>query len=72
VESDLSKTRFIYQKIDEDQFKTNLHLRVMALPNSYTLISDTILKFSVYLSDQKEYLDGACFGFITNLLQFYE
>jgi hypothetical protein len=56
TESDLSCNRFLYKKIDEDRFKSQLHVKITANPNSYHLISDTILKFSLYLTDYKQFL----------------
>lgn len=71
VESDISKTRFILQKIDEDQFKSNLQVKLTAAHNSENLISDTILKFSLYLSEYEDYLHHISSSFLTKVLNYY-
>ena len=56
TESDLSCTRFMFQKIDEDQFKEDLQPKITAYSNSYSLISCTILLFSLHLSYLRDQL----------------
>jgi hypothetical protein len=51
AERDLSSTRFICLRIDEDPFKNELHVGVTAHANSYSLISDTLLRFTLHLSE---------------------
>ena len=71
TQSDLSCNRFLYKKIDEDHFKSQLHLKITANPSSYHLISDTILRFCLYLTDYKEFLQHCTSEFLHKTLLFY-
>lgn len=43
IESNISKNRFIFEKIEEDSLKTHLHLKITTIQNANNLISYTII-----------------------------
>lgn len=64
AESNISKNRFIFEKLEEDSLKTNLHLKITSIQNSKNLISYTVIEFCYHLSEYREYLKHITANFL--------
>jgi hypothetical protein len=61
----------MFERIDEDSLKTNLHLKVTAIQNVKNLISDTIIRFAYFLSDHEVYLEHTVRSFLEPVMEMY-